>query len=170
MSLVKGPSFPSHRESCLWLHATATLQIQSNIFPFSHLLSSWEKFPIVQLNLAVFLFPWKELGKAETMHSLLMRWDNFGSREISQSATAMFDIGKTRAESVVHWLLTLILAEIGPIPKQLSINLTMLWSTILQLPKCIFTQCSQIFFAEKDLSFNYTTQSTTFVGILPKFI
>lgn len=84
LCLVKGPSFHSRRASRSgFVPLPHFKHNQTHSQTFFHLLSSWEKFPIVQLDLAVFLSPWKELGKAETMHSLLMRWDNLGSREIS---------------------------------------------------------------------------------------
>lgn len=51
-----------------------------------------------------------------------------------QNATAVFDIGKARAESISLWILALVLAELGLILKQPSMYLTMLWGTILQLP------------------------------------
>lgn len=170
MYLVKGPSFPSCRPSCPWLRATAKLQIQSNTFP--NILPSplGRSSQLFSLTLLFSYSPGKSLGKQKPRTAFWWGEITLVPGRFQQNAAAVFDIGKAWAESVLHRLLTLILAELGLILKQLSMNLTMLWSTILQLPKCIFTQCSQICYAEKDLSFNYPTQSTTFIGILPKFI
>lgn len=165
---MKGPSFLSLRASCLWPHATATLQTHSHTF--SHLLSSWEKFPGFQLNLAGLLFPWKKLGKTQMMPGCLMRCDNIGSREISAKCPSCVWPGWSPGRKCSALTSNTPSGWSRPYPTQMSMDLPMLWSTILQLPKCIFTQCSQICSAEKDLSFNYPTQSTTFIGILPKFI
>lgn len=112
--------------------------------------------------------PGKSAGKQKPCTAFWWGEITWVPGRFQQNAAAVFDIGKALAESILHWLLTLVLAEPGFILKQLSMNL--LGSTSLQLPKHIFTQCSQICYAEKDLSFNYPTQSTTFIGILPKFI
>lgn len=110
---------------------------------FSHLLSSWEKFPIFQLNLAGLQFPWKNLGKTQAMHKFLMRWDNIRSRETSAKCPScvwhQWSPGRKGSALTSN-------APFGssrPYPTQMSMNLPMLWSTILQLPKCIFTQCSK---------------------------
>lgn len=62
--------------------------------------------------------PRKILGK-QTMHSFLMKWDNTGSSEISAECPSC--VGHSaQAESVLHWLLTLLLADLGLIPGRCS--------------------------------------------------
>lgn len=114
--------------------------------------------------------PGKSLGKQKPCTAFW--WGEITSvpGRFQQNATAVLDIGKARAESFLHWIPAHVLAEMSLILKQLSMYSTLLWGTMSQLPKCIFTQCSQMCYAGKDLSFNYPTQATTFIGILPKFI
>lgn len=158
MCLVEVPPLCPLRASCLWVHTTATLQTLPNTFPNilppSLLLGEVRNFSAQPCWLAISL---EKSWKTQTMHSFLMRWDNIGSREISAKCSSC----------VWHWwspgrkgsALTsnTPFGWSRPYPLQMSMNLSMLWSTILQLPKCIFTQCSQISYAEKDLSFNYPT-------------
>lgn len=119
MCLVKGPSFPFPRASCLWLHVTARLQTPPNTFPnilpSSLLLGEVPNISAQSCWLAGHS-PGKSLGKHKRCTAFW--WGEITSvpGRFQQNAPAVFDTGEAQAESVLHWLLTLLLADLGLIP------------------------------------------------------